>query len=242
MGRIPGGFAEDQFAPLFLQHSVHLSRGVCRRENKYLGRCVDADAHAIVTCEVAILHPLFSRGHHQFPIGIGIPVGRKLWHTARSDSRDNDDMRGYARGRETLPDGGHLQESPGIFLHNNLPLPSGEGWGEGVPRFGKGPSPPVKASPSGRGGQERGIRGASGLAEILAKPAKDFVPPINCGLLPVARTIHREEAVTGIVIHVELVGLPKPFEFLFGFRYISGEGRRSSLPNSPSKGHRRSFV
>ena len=31
------------------------------------------------------------------------------------------------------------------------------------------------------------------------------LPPINRNLLPVARTIHREEAVPGIVIHVELI-------------------------------------
>jgi hypothetical protein len=34
-------------------------------------------------------------------------------------------------------------------------------------------------------------------AEIPAIPLKDFLPPINRRMLPVGRTIHREEAVTG---------------------------------------------
>src|SRR5262245_4429218 len=39
-------------------------------------------------------------------------------------------------------------------------------------------------------------------------------------MLPVARTIHREEAVTGIVVGVEFVGLTKPFECLFGYHRV----------------------
>src|SRR2546423_12855437 len=50
-------------------------------------------------------------------------------------------------------------------------------------------------------------------------------------MLPVGRTIYREEAVTGVVVHVELVGLPPLFEFLFGFRHIL----RRRAPVLPAK-------
>src|SRR5262249_22647245 len=39
-------------------------------------------------------------------------------------------------------------------------------------------------------------------------------------MLPVARTIHREEAMTGIVVPMELVDLPELFEFRFGYVHI----------------------
>ena len=53
---------------------------------------------------------------------------------------------------------------------------------------------------------------------------KDSLPSVNSSLRPIRRTIHREEGVAGILIRMELVGLPPFFEFRFGFRHIPGRG------------------
>src|SRR5262245_21079167 len=75
----------------------------------------------------------------------------------------------------------------------------------------------IPPSPGGRGRARKPLRGS---AEILPKPLKSFLPSIHRRMLSVGRTIHREEAVTSIVVHMELVGLPPLFEFFLGFRYI----------------------
>jgi hypothetical protein len=64
------------------------------------------------------------------------------------------------------------------------------------------------------------FRLAEGSVEIFSKPLKNPVPPINRRLLPITRTIHRKEAVSGIIIHMELIGLSPFFEFLFSSRHM----------------------
>src|SRR5215470_14931586 len=71
------------------------------------------------------------------------------------------------------------------------------------------------------------------LAQIPSKPLKRLLPPIHCCMLSVGRTIHREEAVAGIVIHVELVGLPPFFECLLGLRHILWRRAPILLPKEP---------
>ena len=100
-------------------------------------------------------------------------------------------------------------------------------------KYRSGKSPPVP-SPTGRG--SKGLKNASvDQRRYLPNHCKAF-PPIHRGMLPVGRTIHREEAVTGIVIHVELVSLPPLFEFLFGFRNILRRRAPVLPPKQPKQG------
>src|SRR5262245_552289 len=55
-------------------------------------------------------------------------------------------------------------------------------------------------------------------------------------MLPVARTIHREEAVTGIVVGVELVGLTKPLECLFSYHRVLRRRAPVLPPEEPEQG------
>ncbi len=66
------------------------------------------------------------------------------------------------------------------------------------------------------------VKGPPNLAEIFFVPAKDLFPGFAYRFLPIAWTIHGEEAVAGIVVHVELIGLAVFPQFPFNLLHRLG--------------------